>query len=51
MHEMCEKEGGGQPRTVTQLMGSRKVILAILGYIAATRAGQSAQRQKQKEER
>lgn len=50
MHERCEKEVGGKPRTVKQLMGSRRAKPIVLGFIVGTRQAQRAQRQKQEEE-
>lgn len=50
MRERYKKDGRGQLRTVRQLMGSRRAIPAVPGFIAATRVGQRAQRQEQEVE-
>lgn len=42
MHERCEKDCKGQPRTVRRLMWWRKVTPAVIVFIAATRACQRA---------
>lgn len=44
IQERCEKDDRGQPRNVRQLMGSRRMTPTVLGFIAATRAGQRAQK-------
>lgn len=51
MHKRWEEKGGGGSKTVKQLMGSRKVTSAVLGFIAATRAGQRAKRLENKTEK
>lgn len=40
MKKICLEEDGTWPGTVRQLLGSRKTTPAMLGFIAATRAGQ-----------
>lgn len=47
MRKRWKEEGVGEPRTVKQLMGPRKVTPSVLDFIVATRAGQRAQRQQQ----
>lgn len=51
MRERCEKNGGGQPRMIKQLLSSRKTTTALLDFIAATRVAQTAQKQNQETER
>lgn len=50
MQRRCKKDGGGQHRTLRQLMGPRKATLEVLGIIAATRVGQRTKKQKQEKE-
>lgn len=50
IHERCNNYSRGEPRAMRQLMESRKVTPAVLGLIAATRAGLRAQRYEQEEE-
>lgn len=45
------KEAEEKPRTVRQLLDSRKATPVVLGFIAATWAGQRVQRQEQETER
>lgn len=47
----CKDKGEGKPRTVRQLMSSRKAIPVVLGFIGVTRAVQRAQRQEQEMEK
>lgn len=47
MREKYEKDSGGNPRTVRQLLGLRKETPAVLGFISTTLAGQKAQRQEE----
>lgn len=51
MHRRCEEAGGEKLRTVRQFMVSRKATLAMLDFIAVTRAGRRAQGQEQEMER
>lgn len=46
MREKYEKDVGN-PRTVRQLLSSRKMTALVLRFIKVTRAGQRAQRQEQ----
>lgn len=43
------RKTGGNPRTVRQLMSSRKATLAVLDFIAATRAQEREQEQEQEQ--
>lgn len=47
MRKQCGEEGGGKPRMVRQLMGSRKVTPAVLVLIVATRVSLRTQIQEQ----
>lgn len=47
MHEMCAKNGGGNPGKVRQLICSRMASPKLLDFIAATQVGKRARRQEQ----
>lgn len=51
MRKKCEEDDIGEPRTVRQPMGSRKVTPAVLIFIAAIWARQIVQRQEQERKR
>lgn len=44
MREKCEKERGGKPRMISQLIGSRKTTPAVLYFMVAIPVGKRAQK-------
>lgn len=44
MHKKLKEVGGGKPRTVKHLMGSRKATLVVVGFIRARAPSQRKMR-------
>lgn len=51
IYKECKKAGRGRSGMFKQIMGSRKATPVVLGFIDATRTGQTAQNHEQEREK